>query len=158
MFCQLVTHIIPDTLNSPLLSSVDIPYTTAFNAHEPPEGFSPCPSGKKYSCCIDVSYYLPYPLDCIWYDYNTVTQTVKAFFCQAENIFCCRDVENDGMKEAEHQPGNQGHDCEPATRSTFTEPLPEQSDQFDWPDAILKVFFYKNPLFQLPPIGAPGES
>ena len=154
---QINSHQSPETLSSPLSSSVDIPYTTAFNAHEPPEGFAPCTNGKRYSCCIDVSFYLPYPLDCIWYDYNTVSQTVRAFFCQPENIFCCQDVDNDGMKEELHQPGNQGHDCEPATPSTVTETLPEQPDQFDWQDAILKVLFYKNPLFQIP-AGAPGES
>lgn len=79
--------------------------------------------------------------------------------CQDAYIFCCGDIKNGGIKEDGGPPGNEGMDCEGATRSEFKEALPTQQDQPDWVDTFLKIFLTPNPLFRIPaPVAAPEGS
>jgi hypothetical protein len=140
---------------------LDDPYILAFNMYPPPENFEPCPVGKRYACCDDVSKYEPYEYECIWYDYDIFDEQVKKEFCQDQYIYCCGDIKNDGYQEKGIGVKTEGFDCEPATRSTFTEVLPapqqqqqqqqqEEEDQIDWTHILESLLFLKHPLFQLP--------
>lgn len=148
----------PDAPISPLPAYVDIPQTSAFNVHPPPEGFEPCPQGTKYACCLDSGFYLPYPYTCIWYDYDVVLPEMKQYMCQDKYIMCCEDIVNAGISE-DGRAGNEGIECEDATFSAFKKVQPEQQNQPDWPDMIYKLFRYPHPLFRiLPPVTSPEGS
>lgn len=70
--------------------------------------------------------------------------------CQDKYIYCCEDIVNAGISE-DGRAGNQGIECEQATPSAFKKAQPEQQNQPDWLDMILKVFTYPHPLFRIPP-------
>lgn len=140
----------PDIPVSPLPAYVDIPQTSAFNVYPPPEGFNPCPQGLKYACCLESGFYMPYPLSCIWYDYDVTVPELKEYMCQEEYIYCCGDIVNAGLND-DGRVGNEGIDCELATQSAFKKVEPEQQNQPDWSDMILKILTYPHPLFRIPP-------
>ena len=78
--------------------------------------------------------------------------------CQDEFIYCCGDIVNGGLKE-NGGTGNQGIDCELATRSAFRDVQPEQQNEFDWTDLILNILRTPVPLPQIaPPFASPDGS
>lgn len=79
----------------------------------------------KYACCLPAADYLPYALKCIWYDYDTVIPGLKIYMCQDDFIYCCGGIVNEGVQD-DGTAGNEGIDCELATRSPFREFLPEE--------------------------------
>lgn len=137
----IVTDVIPDSLTS-TSNNVDIPYSSAFNAYPSPEGFSPCPKGKKFACCI-LHFGLFEDLICIWYDYDLYNPGLKEILCQDQYIYCCADIVGAGYRPGGEGSGNTGIDCELATRSAFTVP--------DWADRALNILLFPNPLFRIPP-------
>ena len=145
-----IANAFPDVPISPLAAHVDIPQTSAFNVYPPPEGFEPCPQGTKYACCLDSGWYLPYPYTCVWYDYDVVHAEMKEYMCQDKYIMCCEDIVNAGISE-DGRAGNEGIECEDATLSAFKAVQPEQQNQPDLLDMILKLFTYPHPLFRIPP-------
>lgn len=145
-----ITKTVPDDSISPLPAYVDIPQTTAFNVHPPPEGFEPCPQGTKYACCLDSGFYLPYPYTCIWYDWDVVHAEMKEYMCQDQYIMCCEDIMNAGISD-DGRPGTQGIECEDVPLSAFKKVQPEQQNQPDWLDMIWKLFTLPHPLFRIPP-------